>query len=81
MWLHHMSSSLLPILKFSAIKIFFKKREREMGKEISSGELLLRANPYHTGISLVVPWLGVHTFTAPWDSVPPQGTKIPHALQ
>ena len=77
-----MSSSLLPILKFSAIKIFFKKETKiEMGEEISSGELLLHANPYHTGTSLVVPWLGVHTFTGPWDSIPPQGTKIPHALQ
>ena len=52
-----------------------------MDEEISSGELLLHANPYHTGTSLVVLWLEVHTFTAPWGSIPPQGTKTPLALQ
>ena len=36
----------------------------------------------HAGISLVAQWLRLHVSTAGGlDSIPGQGTKIPHALQ
>ena len=57
------------------------KRIKYLGRNLTKEVKYLYIENCHTGNSLVVQWLGLHTLTAEGpSSIPGQGTKIPQVV-